>query len=198
MPLPKEKERYTYKDYCQWNDGERWELIDGIAYNMSPAPSFRHQTISINLSTIINLALKGKKCRPGAAPTDVILSEDNVVQPDLFIVCDRKKITEQNIQGAPDVVFEIISPFTSKKDRWEKKALYERFGVKEYIIVYPEGNYVERYLLEADGSYNKGELLEENDTLHLKAVPGLEIPLPEVFEFDIADESTSEDKKESE
>jgi Uma2 family endonuclease len=189
MPLPKEKERYTYRDYCQWDDGERWELIDGIAYNMSPAPNFRHQGILMNLSRIVSTLLKGKPCITRFAPTDVVFSDCDVVQPDLFIVCDRKKITEKNVQGAPDVVFEIISPSTSKKDRWEKKALYEKYGVKEYIVVFPDGEYVERYLLLEDGHFDKGEVLEKKETLLLKAVPGLEIPLPEVFEFDIEEES---------
>jgi len=100
MPIPNEmKEKFTYRDYCQWPDEERWEIIDGIAYDMSPAPSVRHQTILINLSTILKLALKGKPCVPGAAPTDIVLSETDVFQPDLFIVCDRSKITEKKHSG---------------------------------------------------------------------------------------------------
>ena len=188
MPQPKEKnEKYTYQDYCQWPDEERWEIIDGIAYDMSPAPSVRHQAIQLNLSTILKLALKGKTCVPGDAPTDIVFSEHDVVQPDLFIVCDRNKITEKNIQGAPDVVFEIISPHTSKKDHWEKRSLYEKFGVKEYILVYPEGKYVERYLLGEDGLFNKGEALEEKDALTLITIEGLENSLSEVFEIDFLD-----------
>ncbi len=188
MPIPKEKnEKFTYRDYCQWPDEERWEIIDGIAYDMSPAPSFRHQSILANLSMIVGTILKGKPCQYGFAPTDIVLSETDVVQPDLFIVCDRSKITEKNIQGAPDVVFEIISPHTSKKDRWDKRALYEKFGVREYVIVHPEAKYAERFLLGEDGAFDRGEALDAKDTLTLKAVAGLEIPLFEVFEIDFLD-----------
>ncbi len=185
MPLPQEKERYTYRDYCQWSDGERWELIDGMTYDMSPAPSYHHQTILLQLSTLILNFLKGQLCRLGIAPTDVVLSEVDVVQPDLFIVCDRKKITEKNIQGAPDVIFEILSPSTSRKDRWEKHALYEKFGVKEYVILDPEGNYVERYVLGEDGLFDKGEVLGKTDTLQLKYLPEIVIPLEEVFAWEL-------------
>ncbi len=185
MPLPQEKERYTYRDYCQWSDDERWELLDGVAYSMSPAPSFRHQRILFCLSRQVGNALNGKPCIPGFAPTDVVLSEEDVVQPDLFIVCDRKKITEKNIQGAPDVIFEILSPSTSRKDRWEKHALYEKFGVKEYVILDPEGNYVERYVLGEDGLFDKGEVLGKTDTLQLKYLPEIVIPLEEVFAWEL-------------
>ncbi|MBN2326640.1 MAG: Uma2 family endonuclease [Candidatus Omnitrophica bacterium] len=189
MPLPQRKEKYTYQDYCQWPDDERWELIGGVAYNMTPAPSFRHQTILINLGAIFRVALKGKTCVPGAAPTDVVLSEEDVVQPDLFIVCDRQKITEKNIQGAPDVIVEILSPSTSKKDRWDKRALYEKFGVNEYLLVYPEGKYMERFLLGEDGLFDHGQAFEEQDALQLKTVADVEISLPDVFAMDFLDES---------
>ncbi len=185
MPLPQEKERYTYRDYCQWSDDERWELLDGVAYSMSPAPSFRHQRVLVQLVSILNNALKGKSCIPMAAPLDVVLSDWDVVQPDVLIICDHKKITEKNIQGAPDVIFEILSPSTSRKDRWEKRALYEKFGVKEYVILDPEGNYVERFLLEEDGRFNRGEVFGENDILVLKTIPVLEIPLSEVLVMDV-------------
>ncbi len=190
MPHPKEKnEKYTYQDYCQWPDEERWEIIDGIAYDMSPAPNMRHQGILLSLSRIVSTFLIGKPCVPRFSPIDVVLSDYDVVQPDLIIVCDRNKITEKNIQGAPDAVFEIISPSSSKKDRWIKQALYEKSGVKEYIIIFPDGNYLERYILGEDGRFDRGEMLEEKDTLKLKSVPGVEIPLGEVFADDLQPES---------
>lgn len=91
----------TYTDYLTWPDEERWELIDGIAYNMTPAPSFRHQAVAGAFFVSLTNKLVGKACMAVIAPTDVILSEQDVVQPDVFVVCDKKKITESNVQGAP-------------------------------------------------------------------------------------------------
>src|SRR6266571_9322844 len=103
------EKRYTYAEYCTWDDNQRWELIDGVPYNMTPAPSTKHQSILGNLSLVISTHLKGKTCKPFVAPTDVVFDGYNVVQPDLLVVCDRSKITEANIQGAPDFVVEILS-----------------------------------------------------------------------------------------
>jgi len=89
-------EKFTYDDYITWSDDERWELIDGVPYNMSPAPSILHQEIVSNLHYILKHNLKGQPCRPFLAPTDVVLSEVNVVQPDVFVVCDKRKIREKH------------------------------------------------------------------------------------------------------
>ncbi|MEA3415917.1 MAG: Uma2 family endonuclease [Thermodesulfobacteriota bacterium] len=75
---------------------------------------------------------KRVECFVGIAPTDVVFSEHDVVQPDVFVVCDQKKITEANIQSSPDLIMEVLSPATSLKDKREKKNLYEKYGVKEY------------------------------------------------------------------
>lgn len=123
-----EKRKFTYADYKNWPDDERWEIIDGEEYNMTLAPTVKHQRISANLFSILTAFFKGKQCRPFYAPMDVVLDDFNVVQPDLLVVCDPNKITEANIQGAPDFVVEILSPSTKLKDKREKKALYERFG----------------------------------------------------------------------
>ena len=151
--LRKEKEIFTYNDYLTWPDEERWEIIDGIAYAMSPAPKPYHQRISHTISGLFFVALTGKPCRTYAAPTDVVFSEKDVVQPDVFVVCDPKKITDDNIQGAPDLIIEILSPSTADKDRTVKKDLYARNGVKEYLIVDPHYQCVYRYILGSDGKY---------------------------------------------
>ncbi len=182
MPLSVQKGKYTYQDYVTWPDEERWELIDGVAFNMTPAPSFKHQNIVGNFFNVLKNALRDKTCVPGIAPVDVVLSEYDVVQPDVFVVCDPKKITDKNIQGAPDLIIEILSPFTSKKDRWNKKNLYERYGVLEYILIDPDGEYVERYLLKDDNTYDKGAVFERTDTIILESITGIEISLSEVFE----------------
>src|SRR5690606_686378 len=159
---------YTYQEYLTWEDDERWEIIDGKLYSMSPAPNVRHQRLSPNFSRSIANYLHGKEYIPFAAPTDVVFSEHNVVQPDVFVVCDRRKITERNIQGAPDLIIEIFSPGTQKKDRWEKKRLYEKSGVREYLMVEPEGKFVEQYLLQENGRFHAGDVYSEDEDLPLK------------------------------
>ena len=137
---------FTYNDYLRWPEEERWEIIDGEAYAMTPAPSIRHQVISGYLYSVFAQFFKGRDCKPFHAPTDVVFDERNIVQPDLLIVCDKNKITENNIKGAPDMIVEIISPSTALKDKREKKALYEKSGVREYLIVYPAEDLVERFI----------------------------------------------------
>jgi len=180
MGLAKKKEkRYTYKDYLTRPEAERWELIDGAAYDMSPAPKVKHQNIASNL----HIKLKTHSaniCYTGIAPTDVIFDEYSIVQPDIFIVCDRNKITEDNIQGAPDVIIEVTSPATEVKDKREKKALYEKFGVKEYIIVFPDGEYAERFCL-GEGKYGPSEIFNWDEALR-RCFFDIEINLWEIFE----------------
>ena len=186
----KEKKRYSYTDYISWPDDERWEIIDGVAYNMSPAPKVKHQRISRNITWAIGKnTSKLKGCEFFEAPTDVVLDEYNVVQPDLFIVCDKNKITEDNIKGAPDLIIEIVSPSTAYKDTKIKKDLYEKFGVREYIIVFPDLFIVERYILK-DKSYGVPERFNWDETLKLNTFD-IEINLWEVFEREMP-----KDKKE--
>jgi Uma2 family endonuclease len=173
--------RFTYAEYCTWDDDQRWELIDGVPYNMTPAPATRHQRILGNLHLRISSFLAGKICTPFFAPTDVVFDDHNVVQPDLLVVCDKGKITEANIQGAPDLVIEILSPATGRKDRREKKALYERFGVREYIVLDPLNETVERLTL-ADGQYGQPDVFGWDETIRFVVFPELELQLWEVFE----------------
>ncbi|MCK4468092.1 MAG: Uma2 family endonuclease [Desulfobacterales bacterium] len=189
----KTKKGFTYADYLTWPDDERWELINGEAYNMTPAPTTRHQNIVYNVSFILKSKLLNKSCRPFVAPTDVVLSEYDVVQPDVFVVCDEKKITEANIQGAPDLIVEVLSPATALKDKREKKNLYEKYGVKEYIIVDPAAQYVERFLLEEGGLYVKSEIFGPKEVLPLVSLKEIEIPLWEIFEVE---EPKDQEKKE--
>ena len=173
--------KFTYADYQSWPEEERWEIINGQAYAMTPAPSVRHQKIVGRLYVKLENSLSGNPCVPLVAPTDVVLDEVNVVQPDILVVCDQSKITEANIQGAPDMVIEVISPSTTLKDRREKKAIYERFGVLEYILVYPEDGIIERYYLE-DRKFSGPDLLNWDETLHLHIFPELDISLMDIFE----------------
>jgi Uma2 family endonuclease len=147
---------YTYQDYLTWPGDERWEIIAGTAYDMSPEPRIKHQNITSNFHIKLKMHPENS-CYTGIAPTDVVFDEYNVVQPDVFLVCSRSKITEDNIQGSPDLIVEVISEGTEVKDRREKKNIYEKFGVKEYILVFPEREYVERYCLKK-GKYGSPEI----------------------------------------
>lgn len=180
--LRKPEDRFTWQDYLTWPDEERWEIIDGIAYAMSPAPSTKHQTVAVNLLVKFSQACAGKPCKPFVAPTDVKLSEQDVVQPDILVVCDPAKITPSHIDGAPDVVVEILSPHTSTKDLREKKALYERAGVKEYVVVDPLEHYAIRFLNTADG-FDKGTVFGPDQRLVVATLEGVDMPLWEVFEL---------------
>lgn len=192
MPLAEEIiAGFTYQDYLKWNDNQRWELIDGQAWNMTPAPSFRHQRLVGTFYRIIANALVGKKCVAGIAPTDIVLSEYDVVQPDVFVVCDQKKVTDQNITGAPEIIIEVLSPGTALKDRREKKLLYENFKVQEYLLVDPIGQTVERYHLQEDGSWDKGEIFGPDQTITFHSLPAVSVNLAEVFETEGPAEKTS-------
>ncbi len=192
MSLPEKKEdKYTYSNYLKWPGDERWEIIGGYAHNMTPAPSVRHQSVAVNFVAFLKQKLKGKPCKPFIAPTDVVLSEYDVVQPDVFVVCDEKKITEQNIQGAPDLIIEILSPFTALKDKREKKGLYAKYGVKEYILVDPVAMYAERFALEKN-RYASAEVFGSQEVLPLSFLEEINIPLWEIFEVEPPGEKPGE------
>ncbi|MBU0701840.1 Uma2 family endonuclease [bacterium] len=188
LALKKEEEKYTYKDYLNWPDEERWELIDGIAYDMSPAPSVDHQDILGVLFTEFFVYLKGKPCKVFLAPLDVILPKDDeaeedcqtVVQPDILVVCDRTKLDSKKCKGAPDLAIEILSPSTTKKDMTVKFSLYERVGVKEYWIVHPLDKTIFVYKLEGN-KYARAEMYSAEDKIKVGIFEDLEIDLAAVF-----------------
>jgi len=182
MPITQQTDRrFNYNDYLSWSNDQRWEIIDGEAYNMSPAPTVKHQRIAKGTIKTIDTSLnkKGLLCESFIAPTDVVFDDYNIVQPDIFIVCDKSKITETNIKGAPDLIIEIVSPSTVLKDKREKKRLYEKYNVSEYILIHPESEYVERFYLE-NKRYGAADILSWDETLKLKAFD-IEIDLWEIF-----------------
>ncbi len=182
VPIGRAKDhKYTYEDYKTWNDQGRWEIIDGEIYNMTPAPSIKHQRIVGNLFAELVFHLRGKACVPFVAPVDVVLDQFNVVQPDVFVICDKTKIKEANIAGAPDLVFEVTASMTRLRDKREKKLLYERFEVREYVIVYLEEEMVDRYRL-VDGKYTAPDVVNWDEKLFLTTLPDFEISLWEIFE----------------
>ncbi len=187
--LQKEEQRFSWQDYQSWPDDERWELIGGLAYAMSPAPSIKHQSVAARLYSRLERALAGKACSPFIRPIDVHLSDFDVVQPAVLVVCDRSKITPSHIEGAPEVVVEVLSPATAVKDQREKKALYERAGVKEYVLVHPTDQVATRFLLDSEtGRYDSGTLFGAAEHLVFATLDKLEIPLWQVFELPGPDE----------
>jgi len=170
---------YTYADYLKFPDDERWEIIDGVAYNMSPAPAERHQDLVSELLVQVGNKLRGKPCRVYTAPFDVRFeaseTTSKVVQPDLLVVCDRSKITGSGLVGAPDWIVEILSPRTAGKDQIVKRQLYEANGVREYWMIQPFDKVVTVYQLGSDRSYGIPDISEMTGRLAVTAIPGLEI-----------------------
>ena len=141
----RDEKHYTYADYCTWDDGERWELIDGVAYAMA-SPSQAHQSVLGEIHRQLANFLIGHPCKVFLSPFDVRLDadkeDDTVVQPDLLVVCDKTKLDGKSCKGAPDLVIEIVSPSSSRHDRLLKFNKYLESGVKEYWIVEPHDKIV--------------------------------------------------------
>ncbi|MEQ1637554.1 MAG: Uma2 family endonuclease [Methylococcales bacterium] len=183
----KDDKRYTYADYLTWPDDVRYELIDGYAYCMSPAPLLAHQDVAGEIYRQVANILLGKKCRAFIAPVDVRLSDpnqddasiDNVVQPDVFVVCDPNKLTRRGILGAPDWIVEVLSPSTAGHDQIIKRQLYECHGVREYWLVHPTDRVLTVYRLE-NGEYGKPELYELTGETPIRAFPGCVIQWDEL------------------
>ncbi len=182
-------QRYTYGDYVGWPDDERWEIIEGVPYDMSPAPARRHQGISGKLVRQIGNFLDDKPCEVYAAPFDVRLPAgeeaddeiETVVKPDLSVICDPSKLDEAGCRGAPDWVIEILSPSTMEKDIREKYWLYEKHGVREYWIVAPLDKTVIVHVLQDDGTFSPGNRHGAGAKVAVAALEGLEIDLGLVF-----------------
>lgn len=190
MPYPQRQgeQYFTYGYYRTWPDTERWELIDGVAYDMSPAPSRLHQDTFGGLFFQFRAFLSGAECRVYGAPFDVRLPHgeeqndniDTVVQPDIVVVCDRNKLDEKGCKGAPDLVIEILSPCTAHKDLNEKFQLYERVGVKEYWIVHPQDRTV--MVFRRDGmSFGRPAMFAGEDRIEVTLLSGLIIDLKQAF-----------------
>lgn len=190
LPHLKKGAKFTYGDYVNWPEDERWELIDGYAYKMSPAPSRRHQEISRDLGVKIANFLTDKSCEIYFAPFDVRLPETDeqdkdiktVVQPDIVVVCDKNKLDDKGCRGAPDLIIEILSPFTAPKDMKIKLSLYEKHGVIEYWIVHPIDNITIVFKLGKNKKYGKPEVYTKEDKIKTAILEGLEIDLYKVFQ----------------
>ena len=185
MPLSQEEKKYTYADYLTYPEDERWEIIDGIPY-MQAAPTPIHQEILMELSKQIANYLTGKPCKIYPAPFSVRLPQGHekdeneiktIVEPGISIICDKSKIDDKGCNGTPDMIIEIISPSSIKKDRFVKFNLYEKAGVKEYWIVEPDQKLVSVFLLQKNERFSRPEMYTEEDSINVSIFPDLIIDL---------------------
>jgi Uma2 family endonuclease len=183
----KSSHSYTVTDYLSWQGDERYELIDGEAYLMAPAPVVEHQRITGAIHLGLGFSLRGNRCAGDClcevfeAPIDVLLAPDTVVQPDVVLVCDPAKLANgKHVDGAPDLAVEVVSPSTGRMDRLLKRDLYERCGVQHYWLADPVTLTLEWYRLEA-GAYGKPAVFGRGDTVTLPICGSLTLQLDDIF-----------------
>jgi Uma2 family endonuclease len=184
--------RYSYADYVTWMDDVRRELFDGFIKLMTPAPSRKHQRISIKLTRIIDVFLDNKTCEVYHAPSDVRFPKNKdsksdkqvytVLQPDLYIVCDLSKLDDRGCLGAPDMIIEIVSAQNSKRDIKDKFDIYQEHGVREYWIVNPNDENVTVFVLDDHSKFKFAGMYAGDDKIPVNIFNGdLKIDLTEVF-----------------
>ena len=182
--------RYTYADYLTWQIDEMVELIKGKVFRNAAAPRRIHQDIAGRLFAKIFDFVESHQCKVYSAPFDVRLplqtksklneDIDTVVQPDICVVCDLEKLDEMGCIGAPDLIVEILSPSTNKKDLKHKYEVYEESGVKEYWIIHPNDQTALVYTL-IDGLYQPSRLLTSGDFMEAQCLPGFKLDLEYIF-----------------
>lgn len=183
---PQSATRWTYEDYAALpDDGKRYEILDGELF-VTPSPLAWHQQISMNLTLALGMHVRAHKLgQLFYAPFDVVLSRTDVVQPDiLFISAARAEIiTRANVQGAPDLVIEVLSDGTRRNDEIQKRNAYDRFGVAEYWIVDPELELMTIYRRDADGFRRVAEVENgPHGVITTPLLPGLSLPIRDVFQ----------------
>ena len=190
-----EDDDFTYEDILKLDDGVRAEIIDGVLYMMSP-PGASHQRILMRLANIFYNFLEGKTCEAFIAPFGVRLfpkpdkSDRTYLEPDLIVVCDPKKISEEGCEGAPDLIIEVLSPSNRRRGLLEKYNLYLKAKVKEYWVIYPKERVVEvnlykndRYFAQ-DYGFNEPGIKERDrvpETIPVSVLPGFEINVKDIF-----------------
>jgi len=180
------KKKYTYQDYLEMpDDGKRYEIICGDLI-MAPAPNTIHQKVALKIEyELLKFNDKENKGELFHAPYDVVMSDMNVVQPDILFVKTENLgiITDKNIDGSPDLIIEILSPSSSYYDQVQKKEMYARFGIQEYWIVDPIKQSIEIYLNKEYEFELKQRLLKEGEAKS-EVLNGFRIELKEIFKLD--------------
>ncbi|MCL2809601.1 MAG: Uma2 family endonuclease [Treponema sp.] len=180
----KENKNHTYANYLEWKGPERYQLINGEVYLMA-SPSVAHQALQADLLAEFVVWLRGKTCRVFGSPLDVRLfpkkdkSDNTIVQPDLLVVCDENKLEKGCVNGAPDLVIEIVSPSNSHSELFHKFYYYLKAGVKEYWVIDPEVKKVSVHILEKN--HYISTIYEDDDSIPVTILPGLEISLKDLW-----------------
>ncbi|MBD3628137.1 Uma2 family endonuclease [Cyclobacterium sp.] len=179
---------YSYADYLRWELEDRMEIIKGRHFKMNAAPKRLHQKISLHIATELYQFLKGKACEVYEAPFDVRLPVKSlkneeiftVVQPDICVVCNPKKLDEAGCLGAPELIVEILSPGNNKKELQYKYEVYQESGVKEYWIIHPDEQTLLVYTLTAD-KYVPSRLYTSGDIVKSDCIEGFALDLELLF-----------------
>lgn len=178
---------HTYADYLGWTGEARYQLIEGEAVLMAPVPDVRHQSVVMEVASQAHVALKGSLCQVFTAPLDVRLPKadeaddqvDTVVQPDILVVCDARKVDARGIRGAPDWIVEVLSPATAGIDHVKKRRIYERAGVREYWLIQPYDRILTVYTLE-NGQYGRPHTQELEGETPVRSLQGVSIQWDEL------------------
>ncbi|QQK75262.1 Uma2 family endonuclease [Salicibibacter cibarius] len=190
MSLPKKNQTYTYTDYLSWPEDIRAEIIDGIPF-MHATPSRIHQEILSELHRQIANFLVGTDCKVYPAPFHVVLGLENedekdskdVFEPDITVVCDSAKLDDDGCKGSPDLVMEITSPSTARKDKIEKFNKYEQAGVHEFWIIEPQDKVVSVFTLDEKQRFGRPGVYSENDKVKVSIFADMVIDLNMVFSW---------------
>ena len=175
-------QRFTYDDYARLPDDRRYEVIDGELF-VTPAPTPYHQMVKRRIERLLEEHVeRGSLGTVLDAPCDVVLSNFDVLQPDIFFISSGRLATigEKYISDAPDLVVEVLSPGTRRRDRSLKSKRYARFGVREMWIADPDGKTIEVFVNAGEG-FRRDAIYGEEGVLRSPLLPGLEIPLARVF-----------------
>jgi len=181
---------YSYANYLNWLFPERVELIKGKIFKMSPAPSSVHQEVIGNIFLKLGNFLKKQPCKVYVCPFDVRFPKESnsdkaiftVLQPDIFVICDRNKIDARGCIGTPDLVVEVLSPGNTKMELLNKYRVYEEFGVKEYWVVSQSDQNILIYTLNDLGKFQPSKIFTLSEKITSSVLPGFELALDDVFE----------------
>ena len=174
--------QFTYEDLLHTpDDGKRYEVLEGDLV-VSPSPSWKHQRVSRKLNALLAIAEQAEHGYAVYAPMDVVFGPHDVAEPDLLFITkgNARLITDDNIQGPPDLVVEIISPNSRKRDVIIKRDIYERYGVRFYWLVDPEEETVRVFELK-DGVYGEPVTLKAGQQLGCALFPGITQDVGQLF-----------------